>query len=179
MTKLTTSKFKGFTMFDLEIIGIVLMFVDHIHQMFVPMGAANWPDRFGRPVAVLFFFISVIGFSHTRSKEKYMLRLYLGMAIMTLGSFTIQKIIGYEDVQLMNNIFRDLLVGTLMMYGIDKISEGRSSQKFSKIVWGIVIILFPIISSAILAALMSNPSTIMAAAWGVNIIPALLFTKIM
>jgi hypothetical protein len=33
------SKFKGLTTFDLKVIGIILMFIDHIHQMFVPMGA--------------------------------------------------------------------------------------------------------------------------------------------
>ncbi|WP_430602667.1 hypothetical protein IGJ02_003134 [Enterococcus sp. DIV0724b] len=177
MDNLTTSKFKGFTTFDLKIMGIVLMFIDHIHQMFVPMGAPNWLDWFGRPVATLFFFVSVVGFSHTRSKEKYMLRLYLGMVIMTLGSFALQKIVGYEEVQLMNNIFRDLLVGAIMMYGIDKISEGRSSKKIVKILVGIAIILFPIISSGILMSLMSNPSTIMAAVWGANFIPALLFAE--
>ncbi|MBO0475310.1 hypothetical protein JZO86_16645 [Enterococcus ureasiticus] len=177
MDNLTTSRFKGLTTFDLKTIGIVLMFIDHIHQMFVPMGAPNWLDWFGRPVATLFFFVSVVGFSHTRSKEKYMMRLYLGMVIMTLGSFVLQKVVGYEEVQLMNNIFRDLLVGTLMMYGIDKISEGRSSKKVGKILLGIAIILFPIISSAILVSLMSNPSTIMVTVWGVNFIPALLFTE--
>lgn len=177
MDNVTIGKFKGFTTFDLKIIGIVLMFIDHIHQMFVPMGAPSWLDWFGRPVATLFFFVSVIGFSHTRSKEKYMLRLYLGMVLMTLGSFFLQKIVGYEEVQLMNNIFRDLLVGTLMMYGIDKVSEGFANKKFGKILFGIVMIVFPIISSGILLSLMSNPSTIMAAVWGANFIPALLFAE--
>lgn len=177
MNSLTTSKFKGFTTFDLKIMGIVLMFIDHIHQMFVPMGAPNWLDWFGRPVATLFFFVSVVGFSHTRSKEKYIMRLYLGMVLMALGSFVIQNIVGYEEVQLINNIFRDLLVGTLMMYGIDKISEGRSSKKIGKILLGVAIILFPVISSGILFSLLSNPNTIMVAVWGVNFIPALLFTE--
>lgn len=177
MNNVTTSKFKGLTTFDLKIIGIILMFIDHIHQMFVPMGAPSWLDWFGRPVAILFFFVSVVGFSHTRSKEKYMMRLYVGMVIMTLGSFALQKIIGYEEVQLMNNIFRDILVGTLMMYGIDKISEGNSNKKASKIVWGIVIILFPIITSGILLSLMSNPNTVMVAVQIVTFVPALLFTE--
>lgn len=105
------------------------------------------------------------------------MRLYLGMVLMTLGSFVIQNIVGYEEVQLINNIFRDLLVGTLMMYGIDKISEGRSSKKIGKILLGVAIILFPVISSGILFSLLSNPNTIMAAVWGVNFIPALLFTE--
>ncbi|GGC97264.1 TraX family protein [Enterococcus wangshanyuanii] len=177
MERFTASKYRGLTTFDLKILGIILMFIDHIHQMFVPMGAPNWLDWFGRPVATLFFFVSVVGFSHTRSKEKYMLRLYLGMIIMTFGSFFLQKFVGYEEVQLMNNIFRDLFVGTLMMYGIDQLSEGASSKKIGKIVWGLVLILFPIVTSVILISLMSNPSTMFAAVWIGNFIPALLFTE--
>lgn len=177
MNSLRIGKFKGFTTFDLKIIGIILMFIDHIHQMFVPMGAPNWLDWFGRPVATLFFFVSVVGFSHTRSKEKYMLRLYIGMVLMALGSFFIQMIVGYEEVQLMNNIFRDLTVGTLMMYGIDKISEGRLNKNVGKIVAGIAMILFPILSSVILLSFMSNPDTAMAAVWGANFIPSLVFTE--
>lgn len=69
MERFEIGKFRGFSTFDLKILGIILMFIDHIHQMFVPMGAPNWLDWFGRPVATLFFFVSVVGFSHTRSKE--------------------------------------------------------------------------------------------------------------
>lgn len=69
MNQLTIGKWKGLTTFDLKIIGIVLMFIDHIHQMFVPMGAPDWLDWFGRPVATLFFFVSVVGFTHTRDKR--------------------------------------------------------------------------------------------------------------
>lgn len=172
-----TSKFKGFTTFDLKIIGIVLMFIDHIHQMFVPMGAPNWLDWFGRPVATLFFFVSVVGFSHTRNKEKYMLRLYIGMVLMSIGSLALQKIVGYEEVQLINNIFRDLLVGAMLMYGLDKISEGYLSKKVGQFLLGLLMLLFPIVSSGILMYLMSNPKTIMMAAQVANYIPALLFTE--
>lgn len=177
MNSLSTSKFKGLTTFDLKILGIVLMFIDHIHQMFVPMGAPNWLDWFGRPVATLFFFVSVIGFSHTRSKEKYMSRLYFGMVLMSLGSFVLQRVVGYEEVQLMNNIFRDLLVGALMMYGIDKIAEGRSDKKIGATLFGVMIVLFPFITSLVLMLLISSPATIMLGVWGTNFIPALLFTE--
>lgn len=173
----TTSKIKGFTSFDLKVIGIILMFIDHIHQMFVPMGAPNWLDWFGRPVATVFFFVSVVGFTHTRNKGKYMIRLYLGMVLMTLGSNALQRFVGYEEVQLMNNIFRDLLVGALMMYGIDKIYEGYSTKKISKLTLGIILLVFPIISSFLLMSLMSNPNTIMTAVRGAIFIPALLFSE--
>ncbi|MBO0471526.1 hypothetical protein JZO66_13300 [Enterococcus sp. DIV0242_7C1] len=177
MERFEIGKFRGFSTFDLKILGIILMFIDHIHQMFVPMGAPNWLDWFGRPVATLFFFVSVVGFSHTRSKEKYMLRLYLGMIIMALGSYVLQMKVGYEEVQLMNNIFRDLLTGALMMYGIDKLSEGISGKKISKLILGIVLLLFPIVTSFILFALMGNTATMFVAVWASNFIPALLFTE--
>lgn len=172
-----TSRFKGLTTFDLKVIGIILMFIDHIHQMFVQMGAPDWLDWFGRPVATLFFFVSVVGFSHTRSKEKYMLRLYAGMVLMALGSLALQMVVNYEEVQLVNNIFRDLLVGTMMMYGIDKISEGYTGKRISSFIFGVVLILFPIVTSVIMTSLMTDPNKIMAVAWSVNFIPALLFTE--
>lgn len=173
----TTVKIKGLTTFDLKVIGIILMFIDHIHQVFVPMGAPDWLDWFGRPVATIFFFVSVVGFTHTRNKEKYMVRLYLGMVLMTLGSYFLERFVGYEEVQLMNNIFRDLLVGSLMMYGIDKIYEGYSNKKNSKLTLGIIFLLFPIISSLLLMLLMLNPNTIMIAVKVTPFIPALLYTE--
>lgn len=177
MNSLSKNKINGLTTFDLKMIGIILMFIDHIHQMFVTMGAPDWLDWFGRPVATIFFFVSVVGFSHTRSKEKYLLRLYIGMVVMALGSFMLQKIVGYEEVQLMNNIFRDLLVGSLMMYGIDKVTTGFSTKKIGTILFGVITILFPFITSWILTALMMNPSTIMASVWVGNFVPSLIFTE--
>ncbi|WP_333590202.1 TraX family protein, partial [Ligilactobacillus acidipiscis] len=76
--------FKGFSTFDLKIMGIILMVVDHVHQMFQPLGAPNWLDWFGRPVATIFFFTSVVGFSHTHDKKKYMKRLYIFMILMSI-----------------------------------------------------------------------------------------------
>lgn len=96
---------------------------------------------------------------------------------MALGSYVLQMKVGYEEVQLMNNIFRDLLTGALMMYGIDKLSEGISGKKISKLILGIVLLLFPIVTSFILFALMGNTATMFVAVWASNFIPALLFTE--
>lgn len=177
MNQLAIKRKKGLTTFDLKIIGIVLMFIDHIHQMFVPMGAPDWLDWFGRPVATLFFFISVVGFTHTRDKKKYMLRLYLGMVIMSFGNLFIQRWVGYEEVQLFNNIFRDLLVGAIMMYGIDNFSAGIKKKNIRRGLWGGLLILFPIITSVIMTSLIANPTTIMIGVWINNFIPSLMFTE--
>lgn len=62
-------EFNGFSTFSLKIISIILMLVDHFHEMFWPFGVPGWLDLVGRPVATIFFFVSVIGFSHTHSKK--------------------------------------------------------------------------------------------------------------
>ncbi|MFB8537342.1 MULTISPECIES: TraX family protein [Enterococcus] len=141
-------------------LGIVLMFIDHIHQMFVPFGAPNWLDWFGRPVATIFFFVSVIGFSHTHNKKKYMSRLYLSMVLMTLFTFALEKLVGYDQVVLMNNIFRDLFIGTLMMFAIDLFVEGKHATNLKKMLGGTVLFILPILLSFLLPLLMESPMII-------------------
>ncbi|WEV63482.1 TraX family protein [Bifidobacterium sp. ESL0732] len=109
----------GLTTFDIKMIGVVLMVVDHVHQMFASQGAPSWLDWFGRPVATLFFFISVVGFSHTHSKKAYMVRLYVCMALMAVMDYVLQQTINYDGAQLVNNIFRDLFIGTIFMAAVD------------------------------------------------------------
>jgi hypothetical protein len=45
-----------------KIAGIVLMTLDHVHQMFIAQGAPGWLGWFGRPVAVMFLFLCAEGF---------------------------------------------------------------------------------------------------------------------
>ncbi len=143
-------KKKGLTIFDLKILGITLMFVDHVHQMFSLMGTPGWLDWFGRPVATLFFFVSVEGFSHTRNKEKYLFRLLIGFWVMTVVSPIIQRIFNLGDMALANNIFTDLFVGVLAMYGIDCFINFKKTKKMKSLWLGLAAILLPIIFSLII-----------------------------
>ncbi|MDF7637860.1 TraX family protein [Lactobacillus sp. ESL0791] len=144
-----TKKLRGFSTFDLKIIGIVLMVVDHVHQMFQPMGAPSWLDWFGRPVATIFFFTSVVGFSHTHDKKKYMERLYISMVLMSLLTWILEKTVHFEQVVLINNIFRDLFVGTMFMAGVDQFAAAKNGDKAKHISWGILWFALPFIFSAI------------------------------
>ncbi|WP_129045152.1 TraX family protein [Companilactobacillus metriopterae] len=148
---------KGLSTFDIKVLGITLMFIDHIHQMFAPMGAPGWLDWFGRPVATIFFFVSVIGFSHTHDKKKYMLRLYISMFLMGLFTYFIGKLVEFPQVVLINNIFRDLFIGTVMMYAIDVIVSGKNTKNILKIIAGIILFLLPTILS-LLIPLIFSPS---------------------
>ncbi|MEG0256189.1 TraX family protein [Vagococcus sp.] len=166
---------KGLTTFDLKIIGIVLMFIDHVHQMFAIMGAPTWIDWFGRPVATLFFFISVEGFSHTRNKEKYLLRLLIGFWAMNIGTTIVQHFFSLGNMAIQNNIFTDLFVGALAMYGIDYFSKFKEQKKGKYILLGLVCLLLPLILS--LVSLLGLSSGNMALISVARVIPLTLFAE--
>lgn len=171
---------KSLSTFDLKILGIVLMFIDHIHQMFVPFGAPNWLDWFGRPVATLFFFVSVVGFTHTHDKKKYMARLYISMALMSLFTYLLGHIVQYDQVVLMNNIFRDLFVGAMMMYGVDLFVAGKNTADWKKITGGIALFILPSLLSLLVPIILSNPTIVqnqLAVLTITSLLPALLLTE--
>lgn len=151
-------KVKGFSTFDLKIIGIVLMVVDHVHQMFQPLGAPNWLDWFGRPVATIFFFTSVIGFSYTHDKKKYMSRLFIFMVLMSLMTTVLEKVINFEQVVLINNIFRDLLIGTMFMAGIDQFQAVKNGNKARHLGLGILWFALPFIFTVVAMPIVASQS---------------------
>ena len=151
-------KVMGFSTFDLKIIGIVLMVVDHVHQMFQPLGAPNWLDWFGRPVATIFFFTSVIGFSYTHDKKKYMSRLFIFMVLMSLMTTVLEKVINFEQVVLINNIFRDLLIGTMFMAGIDQFQAVKNGNKARHLGLGILWFALPFIFTVVAMPIVASQS---------------------
>lgn len=166
---------RGLTTFDLKMIGIVLMFIDHIHQMFAIMGAPNWIDWFGRPVATLFFFVSVEGFTHTRNKEKYLFRLLIGFWVMNIGSSLVQHFFSLGNTGLMNNIFTDLFVGVLAMYGLDSFGQFKKQKQMKYLLIGLVCLLLPIVLSFVaLAGLSSGNNLLLFLA---RIVPMTLFSE--
>lgn len=169
---------QGLSTFDLKVIGITLMVIDHIHQMFVPMGAPSWLDWFGRPVATIFFFVSVVGFSHTHNKFQYMMRLYLGMVFMAVMTTALQDWVSYDQVVLMNNIFRDLFIGTMFMYAIDEVRKGFKTQHLMPVVIGVVVFLLPFICSVVMGMYMGtiNPNLMVVRAM-LALLPGILIAE--
>ncbi|CAK1233506.1 hypothetical protein R55210_AODCCCNP_00470 [Fructobacillus fructosus] len=156
---------QGMTTFDIKILGIILMVIDHVHQMFFTV-VPTWVDYFGRPVALLFFFTSVVGFSHTHSKKMYMLRLYIGIIIMAIGSQIMTMLFPSAiGVELINNIFRDLFLGTILMSAVDAFGVFKDNKRVSQFFKGLFLLLLPILLSVpilLIGSLPSNVSTIVA-----------------
>ena len=155
----TTIVKKGLSTFQIKMLGITLMVIDHVHQMFVPFGAPNWLDWFGRPVATLFFFTSVVGFTHTHDKKKYMIRLYLSMVLMAAFTQILERFVGFDQVVLINNIFRDLFIGTMFMAGIDQFKSANSGKRAKHILLGLLWFILPFLFSILLMVIIQNPNT--------------------
>ena len=158
--KTQSGHFLQLTTFDLKIIGIVLMVIDHFHQTFVPFGAPTWLDWFGRPVATIFFFTAVVGFSHTHSKKSYMLRLYISMVVMAVLMSLTQQLINFDQVQLINNIFRDLFIGTIFMAAVDQFEKVPDGHAGKHITLGIFLFLLPFLLSLVMLPLLTTGGSI-------------------
>ncbi len=55
------------------------------------------------------------------------------MVLMAFFTYFLGNIVHYDEVVLMNNIFRDLFIGTVMMYAIDLFTEGKNTGSWKKL----------------------------------------------
>ncbi|MFT8401664.1 MAG: TraX family protein [Lentilactobacillus diolivorans] len=151
-----TIRGKGLTNFDIKLLGITLMVIDHIHEMFALAGAPNWLDWFGRPVATIFMFLTVEGFTHTQNQRRYLARLLIGFWVMEIGNLIVQHFFSLGRFELINNIFCDLFLGVLTMFAIQLIVAGKRHHQISKIFIGVSIIVVPFILSGLFVVLMQS-----------------------
>ncbi|HBC26527.1 MAG TPA: hypothetical protein DC013_03865, partial [Ruminococcaceae bacterium] len=107
----------------LKLIALVLMVIDHTGEFIPNMPVAlHWIGRLSAPI---FVFCTVEGFSHTRSKKRYMLRLYTAGVLMGL----LDRLVPYighaipnfspEKTWIQNNIFRTLFCILVICFLID------------------------------------------------------------
>lgn len=144
--------------FQLKIIGLLLMTVDHIHQYFKFLGVPIWFNWIGRVVAPIFAFTAVEGYYHTRDRKKYMTRLYLASVFMSITSIIIPNILKRPDgIMIPNNIFSTIFLITLFIKSIELIIEGKLKSERDKVKKGVLIGALPIVSSLIVVLLNRTP----------------------
>lgn len=137
---------KGLTGFQIKLIALFLMVFDHVHYFFaftnkVPL----WFTWIGRLAAPIFIFMVVEGFIHTRSRAKYMLRLYIGSLVMTFGNQLIARWFPRSDnVALMANIFGTLFLITVYLTIIDYLKKAIKEGRVGSVVLGILALVMPI-----------------------------------
>lgn len=92
------------SVFVLKIIALAAMLIDHL--------GGSFPDTFpvafgwiGRIAIPIFMFCLVQGLIHTSNKRKYLLRLYIGSVVMSVGSFILQTSFSEAQSLIVDNIF--------------------------------------------------------------------------
>jgi len=100
----------------LKVIAMVTMLIDHIGYIFFPnMMILRTIGRIAFPI---FAYLIGIGYEHTSSLKKYMVRLFIFAMITQLPYSFFNKNLSYEPYQL--NILFTLLVGVLFIHLINK-----------------------------------------------------------
>lgn len=126
----------------LKLIAVFFMFLDHIHQMFVHIGAPIWLTMVGRMVFPIFLFASAESFHYTHSKKNYLQRLLFASWGMTLFTVALQSILPNQQVVLMNNAFATFFVtGLYMLFWdifVDGIQNRNPVQVGKEVLYGIL-----------------------------------------
>ncbi len=108
-------RFKILTQFDLKIIAVVSMFIDHIGMVLYP--DVMWLRGIGRLSFPLFCFLLTEGYKYTSSKKKYVIRLAV-FAVLSEIPFDLA-----ESGMLVNwsrqNVFITLFLGFLLIWAYD------------------------------------------------------------
>lgn len=102
--------------FILKIIGIILMSIDHIGFIFFPQYKIL--RVIGRLAYPIFAFQIGVGFKHTRSKEKYILRMLLFTLISQIPFMLMLK-----NCDFMINIGGTFLIALLALYWFENIDN--------------------------------------------------------
>lgn len=129
----------------IKLIAVVLMFMDHIHQMFTVVGAPVWLTMAGRLVFPMFLFAAAESFHYTHSKKKYLQRLLFASWGMTLFTFLLQQAVPNENVVLMNNAFSTFFMAGLYMLFWDWFAEGMHKKEIKLVIKSILYCFIPVL----------------------------------
>lgn len=99
----------------LKIIALIFMLIDHIGA-FIP-GMPIYLHWIGRLSAPIFIFCTVWGLEFTKSKTRYLVRLYLASLVMAMIQYFLQ---------IDNNFFRTLFSIGIIIFLIDSYKENKN-----------------------------------------------------
>lgn len=119
------------SIFALKCIALYLMVLDHIglyFESYMPYGLSMALRILGRMSYPLFLFCMTQGYRHTRSRKKYLLRLYLGSLFMTgfilfVDAFFPTEGMGYGY----HNIFLSLFLVGILISTIEAFQKDRKT----------------------------------------------------
>lgn len=151
-------KWKILNITTLKIIAVVLMFMDHIHQMFLCAGAPTWLTMVGRLVFPIFLFAAAESFHYTHSKRKYLQRLLFASWGMTLFTLLLQQAVPNENVVLMNNAFSTFFLTGLYMLFWDWFIQGIRKKEIKLIIKAVLFSFIPVLCALLPVLLVTSES---------------------
>lgn len=120
---------RGADGFQLKLFALFTMTLDHIHY-FIP----NMPlllTLIGRLAAPIFIFLCAEGFSYTRSRPKYLLRMYLLAVGMRFVSLALCLLLPRPDnVTIMNDMLATMFVFCWCVAAVDLLRTGETKKRW-------------------------------------------------
>lgn len=112
----------------LKMIALATMFLDHVGEFFPKQTPVTlrWIGRISAPI---FFFMMAQAMHHTRSRQKYFFRLYMGSMTMGIGNYLFNYMLPMAPVPVRNNIFSTLLLSALSIHLIELFQKDEREGK--------------------------------------------------
>ena len=132
---------------NIKLAAVLLMVLDHIHQMFLPFGAPIWLTWIGRPVLIMFLFTLAETFHHTASRKKLLLRLLLASCLMQIAVTFLNVALPNGQVELFNNAFATLFVTALYMLFWELGREGLRTGKPAQTAFAGALFFLPVLTA--------------------------------
>ncbi|MGI6180528.1 MAG: TraX family protein [Agathobaculum sp.] len=121
----TLERRRGLDGFQLKLLALMIMTIDHIHYF----GSALRPmpellTLIGRIAAPIFVFFVAEGFAHTRSRKKYLLRLYIGGVLMYIANMLVNTYCPLPGGMIvMNGIFTTMTAIVIYLWWIENMQK--------------------------------------------------------
>lgn len=164
----STERTKGISGSWLKIIAVISMLVDHtaatilerlLNEMpaWGPVTAGNWDNWYtvyvilrgvGRMAFPIYCFLLVEGFTYTKSKAKYALRLFV-FALISEVPFDMALQQSFWDMSY-NNVFFTLLIGLLVIAAVDWLQNKASSSQGAEIKSALITTGKPFLNAAVI-----------------------------
>ncbi|HIT89801.1 MAG TPA: hypothetical protein IAC41_05215 [Candidatus Merdenecus merdavium] len=141
---------KGLDGFTIKVLALIFMTIDHTVQYLIPMNPRNKIMMIfiilGRISAPLFLFMATQGLIHTKSKYKYVLRLYVAAVICSIFNSIFSHIFLPSSSYIGNMIFTFFYLGIVVLI-LENIRTYFKNKNLRVLIITAFLLLFIVVSS--------------------------------